>query len=107
MATSSTNHASDGAAYQAFLGRWTERLAPRLLDFADFPADGPLLDVGTGTGSLACAMADRWPSRAVTAIDIATSYIEYARARIRAPHLAFEVADATRLPYADATFAGT
>jgi precorrin-6B methylase 2 len=32
-------------------------LAPGVLDFADFRPNGSLLDCGTGTGSLACAIA--------------------------------------------------
>jgi len=49
----SAYHATDGAAYEVFLGRWTRRLAEPLRDFARFPADGRLLDIGCGTGSLA------------------------------------------------------
>jgi len=54
MATSPSlaYHASDGAAYQVFLGRWTELLAPVFLDFARMSGDGDVLDVGCGTGSL-------------------------------------------------------
>jgi SAM-dependent methyltransferase len=55
----SSYHATDGAAYEVFLGRWTRRLAEPLLDFAEFPDAGRLLDVGCGTGALATAMAAR------------------------------------------------
>jgi SAM-dependent methyltransferase len=102
----STYHASDGAAYEVFLGRWTRLLAPRLLDFTAFPPDGALLDVGTGTGSLAHAMAVRWPSRRVVGIDIAAPYIEYARVAAQGPSPEFEAGDAAALRFDDQTFAG-
>jgi SAM-dependent methyltransferase len=102
----STYHASDGAAYEVFLGRWTRRLAASLLDFAEFSEQGRLLDVGCGTGSLARAMATRWPARAVIGVDVAAPYIAYARAQPRLDNLAFEIADAAQLPYPDASFDG-
>ena len=100
-------HANDGAAYEVFLGRWTRLLAPRLLDFAEFGPEGPLLDVGTGTGSLAFAMASRWPGRQVVGIDIAESYIEHARSRATRSLATFEVGDARALPFEGNTFSGT
>ena len=56
MLAKSNYHASDGAAYELFLGRWTKRLAQPVLAFAEFAPEGTLLDVGTGTGSLAFAI---------------------------------------------------
>jgi len=99
-------HASDGAAYQRFLGRWTDRLAEPLLDFAAFPANGDLLDVGCGTGSLTLAMARRWPGRRIVGIDLAEPYVAYARARVAEPSPIFEVGGAGRLAYRDGLFAG-
>ncbi|MCK9908275.1 methyltransferase domain-containing protein [Microbacteriaceae bacterium K1510] len=107
MSGGSTYHATDGAAYEVFLGRWTRRLAPPLLDFAALaPDDGPLVDVGCGTGSLARAMAARWPTRRVSGVDIAAPYIAFARAQEGLPNLIFAEADAARLPFADASCAG-
>jgi SAM-dependent methyltransferase len=106
QARGSSYHATDGAAYEVFLGRWTRRLAQPLLDFAEFPDAGALLEVGCGTGSLATAMAARWPQRRVLGVDIAAPYVEFARAQAAAGNLAFEVADAARLPFADSSFAG-
>src|SRR5215467_13553043 len=106
LASTTTYHASDGAAYERFLGRWTTVLATQLLDFAEFPPDGPLLDVGSGTGSLAVAMAMRWPSRRIVGIDIAEPYIRHARSRGTAPLLSFEVGEAARLPFGPGAFSG-
>lgn len=106
MATVSTYHASDGAAYDVFLGRWTRELAPLLIDFASVAPDGALLDVGTGTGSLARAMAGRWPSRKVVGVDVAAPYIAFARANSTAPHLEFKIGDAAALGHPDGAFAG-
>ena len=102
LVSTTTYHASDGTAYERFLGRWTRVLATQLLDFAEFPPDGPLLDVGTGTGSLAVAMAMRWPSRRTVGIDIAEPYIRYAHSRSKAPLLSFDVGEAARLPFCPA-----
>jgi SAM-dependent methyltransferase len=106
MPPTSTYHASDGAAYEIFLGRWTRKLAPLLLDFAAFPSDGALLDVGTGTGSLAHTMAARWPSRRIVGIDASESYIAYARTQARDSSPEFTIGDATALGHDDGVFAG-
>jgi ubiquinone/menaquinone biosynthesis C-methylase UbiE len=106
MLASSTYHADDGAAYEQFLGRWTRRLAPPLLDFAEFAAAGALLDVGTGTGSLAFAMAARWPGRSVVGIDTAAPYIAYARSQVSGAQPDFATGDAAALRHDDASFAG-
>jgi SAM-dependent methyltransferase len=102
----SSYHATDGAAYEVFLGRWTRRLAEPLLDFADFAPAGRLVDVGCGTGSLARAMARRWPARQISGIDVAVPYIAYARGQKAPANLHFEVGDAERLPFDERSCAG-
>src|SRR5215813_4834165 len=95
--------ATDGAAYEVFLGRRSRRLAEALLDFADFADDGRLLDVGCGTGSLACAMAARWPGRRIVGVDSSEAFLAFARSRAGP---VFDFGDATALPYDDAVFDG-
>jgi SAM-dependent methyltransferase len=92
--------ASDGAAYDVFLGRWTRALGERMVEFARFP-EGMLLDVGCGTGSLAAAMAWRGPA---VGVDIALPYVAYAKGQDDGLH--FVAGEASRLPFADGAFAG-
>jgi SAM-dependent methyltransferase len=102
----SAYNASDGAAYEIFLGRWSRRLAEALIDFARFPETGDLLDAGCGTGSLAHAMAARWPGRCVIGIDIAEPYVNFAREAVAVSGPRFDAGDLCQLPYADVAFSG-
>jgi SAM-dependent methyltransferase len=97
--------ANDGAAYERFLGRWTERLAIPFASFARVPP-GDLLDVGCGTGSLAFHLARERADGAVVGIDAAEPYIDFARKRAGAEAVRFEVGDAARLSFADGSFVG-
>ena len=99
-------HASDGAAYERFLGRWTARLAGELVSFARLPAEGAVLDVGCGTGSLTAELAHRYPGREIHGLDRAEPYIAFARDRVPASGATFYVNDALNLPFADRTMTG-
>jgi SAM-dependent methyltransferase len=66
-----------------------------------------LLDVGCGTGSLTGAMAARWPERRIVGVDSSEAFLAFARSRQLGTALAFDLGDATALPYDDGTFAGT
>jgi SAM-dependent methyltransferase len=99
--------ADDGAAYEHFLGRWTGRLAKALIDFADLPDDGPVLDVGCGTGSVAFELRRRFRDRSVSAVDVSAAYLAFARKREGGESIRFEQADATNLPFEAGAFAGS
>jgi ubiquinone/menaquinone biosynthesis C-methylase UbiE len=60
------------------------------------------LDLGTGTGDGAIAIARRWPRVEVLGVDVSAGMI--AEARRKAPGLRFEVADARRLDTPDGAF---
>ena len=60
------------------------------------------LDLGTGTGDGAIAIARRWPGADVLGVDVSAGMI--AEARRKAPELRFEVADARRLDVPDGAF---
>jgi SAM-dependent methyltransferase len=97
--------ATDGAAYERFLGRWTARLAIPFIDFARLPAEGPFLDVGCGTGNLARALAAA-RGGGIAAIDRAEPYIAFARQRAGGEAIDFRLADAAALPFDSGHFAG-
>jgi SAM-dependent methyltransferase len=95
----------DAEAYERFMGRWSRLVAPRLVDFAALPEAGRMLDVGSGTGSLALAIAERDRRARVVGIDLSKEYVAYAASRNPFPERAgFEVGDAQRLRFPDAGF---
>ncbi len=90
----------DAAAYERFMGRWSERLAPLFLDVVQVPGPAAVLDVGCGTGTLTRSAADRWPSARVIGVDSSAAYVRAARERGLPPRVRFEVGDAQDLPVA-------
>jgi SAM-dependent methyltransferase len=65
------------------------------------------LDLGTGTGGAAFAIARRFPEAEVVGADLAERMIEQARRNLTEDlhgRVQFEIADAARLPYADDSF---
>ncbi|MES2209287.1 MAG: class I SAM-dependent methyltransferase [Chloroflexota bacterium] len=101
---------------------WAPVIRPaaiRLLDDLDpmVPPTPHILDIGTGTGTLAIGALERWPSARVTAIDASSEMVAWARAQAAngsAPEdglatgndvrFATAVAFADRLPFQDASF---
>ena len=95
----------DAEAYDRFMGRWSRLVAPRLVDFADLPERGRMLDAGSGTGSLAFAVAERNSRSRVLGIDPSQEYVAYAISKNPFPDRAsFEVGDAQQLRFPDASF---
>src|SRR4051794_31812358 len=100
--------ASDGAAYELFMGRWTDRLAEPFLAFAGVGPEtvpgGHVLDVGCGTGRLTFAAARSAPQLArLVGVDLSESFLAYARTRSTDARTCFENGDACRLAYPDSS----
>jgi ubiquinone/menaquinone biosynthesis C-methylase UbiE len=101
--------------YARFWGPVIRPAAIKVLDLVGPMLDAAdashVLDVGSGTGSLAIATLERWPRHRVTGIDPAGGMLEVARstadARLErdvARRFRAEVAAADRLPFEDAAF---
>ena len=100
---SSTFNSADGAGYERQMGRWSRRLAPLLIDFAGVDR-GRVLDVGSGTGNLALALAANPAITSIQGVDFSAVYVEHARARTSDRRLSFETGDACALPFASGDF---
>ena len=86
------------------MGRWSRRLAPLLVKFAPVDERDSVLDVGSGTGALAFALAKAIPSVRVTGVDPSSAYVRYAQARTPSDGVRFLVGDAQALEIPSATF---
>jgi SAM-dependent methyltransferase len=95
---------AEGASYERFMGRWSRQLAPQLVAFAGVRDGETVLDVGSGTGSLAFAIADAVPSAHVVGVDPAQAYVADANERVSSPRIRFTVGDVQQLQFAGATF---
>jgi SAM-dependent methyltransferase len=95
---------SNAAAYEGLMGRWSTRLAPLFMDFAQVKDGERVLDVGCGTGSLVGAMADRGGQSEIVGIDPAQPSIDYCRAKFSDPRFTFDIGSAMDLPYATDSF---
>jgi len=95
---------SEARAYERFMGRWSRDLAPRFVRFAAVRDGDTLLDVGSGTGALSAALAAAAPSGRVVGIDPAAAYVAVAQATQGGARVRFQVGDAQRMDFEDATF---
>jgi SAM-dependent methyltransferase len=85
---------ANAKGYESFMGRWSGRLAPLLLAFSHVRDGWQVLDVGSGTGSLALEIVRRKPNCLVTGIDPSPEYVAYASSRVSSPAVTFEVGNA-------------
>jgi ubiquinone/menaquinone biosynthesis C-methylase UbiE len=91
---------------------WGTRIGPHHLwaldlALADVPAPGRVLDLGTGTGVVAVALAERYSEADVVGIDLSPGMIDEARRQLPpglAGRVRFEVGDASSLACPDGEF---
>jgi len=95
---------ADPHAYQRFMGRWSQLLAPRFAEFAGIADGWRVLDVGSGSGSLALAIASRHPGCRIVGIEPSADYVSFAASRAAGANVHFSVGAAEDLPFAAASF---
>ena len=97
-------------AYWRFIGRYSEKLAVELADYAgvEGSVEGGAepgmraLDVGCGPGALTAVLVERLGSARVAAIDPSAQFVDAARDRL--PGVDIRVASAEDIPFDDDTF---
>lgn len=87
-----------GDSYDAYMGRWSRRIAPRFLEWLGAPRGLDWLEVGCGTGALSAAVLARCDPNGLVAIDPSEGFIAKARANVPDARVAFRVGDAQALP---------
>lgn len=94
----------DGAAYERYMGRWSQLVGAEFLAWLAPPPGLRWLDVGCGNGAFTELLVDRGSPASVDGIDPAEAQLAFARTRPAARIARFRHGDAMTLPDADHTF---
>ena len=97
--------AVDASAYEQFTGRWSRLFVPLVLEAADIQPGDQVLDMCTGTGEAAIAIAPAIsPAGCLIGVDIASPMLESARGRLNEPIFLPVAADGQALPFPNRCF---
>ena len=87
-----------GAAYEAYVGRWSRLVGREFVRWLGVPRDCRWLDVGCGAGALIEAIVEHAEPHEVLGVDRSKGFVGYARSRLPVARVAFQVGDARALP---------
>jgi SAM-dependent methyltransferase len=93
-----------GAAYEAYMGRWSRPLAKTFVEWLALDARAHWLDVGCGTGAVTAAICELGKPASVVACDPSGPFLETASSTLPDKRVSFELATAERLPDRDGGF---
>ena len=92
---------AQGGAYEAYVGRWSRRVAEVFVPWLARPAGQRWLDVGCGTGALTATLLELADPSGVLGVDPSVPFLGDAPA---GPRTAFAAGDAAALPVASGRF---
>jgi len=95
---------ADGKAYERLMGRWSQVVGSKFLDWLNPPKGLNWIDVGCGNGAFTEVLIARCAPVAVTGVDVSEGQLAYARTRPGTKLAQFRMADAQSLPFADDSF---
>jgi len=93
----------DGSGYDAYVGRWSRRVAERFLAWLDVRYGLDWVDVGCGTGILTRAITELADPRSVIGIDPSRRFLVAAKAATRDSRVTFIEGEAEALAIEDAS----
>jgi SAM-dependent methyltransferase len=95
---------ANGAAYEAYVGRWSRVIAREFLNWLTVPANSDWLDVGCGTGALSQTILDVAAPGHVIGLDRSAEQVAYSSERVSDQRAQFTVGDAQALALKTATY---
>jgi ubiquinone/menaquinone biosynthesis C-methylase UbiE len=97
----------DGAAYERYMGEWSQLAGEAFLEWLAPPPGLRWLDVGCGNGAFTEMLVEHCAPVSVHGVDPAEGQLAYARRRPAARLAQFRQGDAMALPFGDDTFDAT
>jgi ubiquinone/menaquinone biosynthesis C-methylase UbiE len=94
----------DGEAYELTMGRWSQLVGDKFIDWLDVPNGLRWLDVGCGNGAFTERIISCSAPTEVVAVDPSEEQLAYASTRPGTKLAKFQVGDAQSLPFADGRF---
>jgi SAM-dependent methyltransferase len=94
----------DGAAYERYMGKWSQLVGEAFLGWLDPHPGLRWLDVGCGNGAFTEMLVERCAPASVQGIDPSAAQLAYARARPALGAAEFRQGDAMAEPFPDDTF---
>ena len=95
---------SKAGAYEAWVGRWSRKVAPLFVDWLGLSSGLRWLDIGCGTGALTQAVLDRAEPQAIQGIDPSAGFVEDARLTVVDRRAKFSIGDAMALRFPAGSF---
>src|SRR3954466_15349411 len=94
----------DGAAYERYMGAWSQLTGETFLQWVAPPPGWRWLDVGCGNGAFTELLVERCAPASVDGIDPSEAQLAHARSRLGSAAARFHHGDAMALPFPDDTF---
>ena len=94
----------DGAAYERYMGKWSQLAGEAFIEWLNAKPGLRWLDVGCGNGAFTEMIVERCAPASVTGIDPSEAQLVYARARSALRGAELRLGDAMAVPFGDDAF---